>query len=154
MTTLADRASILSIPQELTEQVLKYCDACDFARIAATCKHLHDIVYNQHDQAVWRILYLSHFDDPRRALGYRHGAETGPSWRRMLQRLTTTEKVLAGSLTTLNAAAGEDRLDDPNEERPIRDALRTLLSAIYSAPPGNSAHNSALTLHKSCGSRT
>ncbi|EKM60751.1 uncharacterized protein PHACADRAFT_82296 [Phanerochaete carnosa HHB-10118-sp] len=127
MTTHLTHSSFLAIPQELTEHVLKFCEPRDLARFAATCRPLRDIVYNDNDQVVWRVSFLSHpFDDPRKALGSSQLSTAEIDWRSTLQRWLHAESALD------NAA----ELGDEEEDRPIRTALRVLVAAVVSALPG------------------
>jgi hypothetical protein len=140
MTTFATHTSILTIPQELTEEVLKHCEPRDIARLAATCKPLWNIIYNENDQVIWRVSFLSLFDDPRKALPNTLSVTTEMDWKRQLQQRIRAENVLAdGRRTRLSDVTIEDSmpLEDPSEDRPIRDALRTLISAVASAVIGS-----------------
>ena len=137
MAALGERPSVLSIPQELTEQILKYCEPRDFARLAATCKLLRNIIYNQNDQVVWRVAYLALFDDPRNALRNPYAMAEDPDWRGELQRRIRAENVFADrEHPLLNNTYADDLAGHPAEDQSIRDALNTLISAVASVPPG------------------
>lgn len=140
MTTYVVRLSFLTIPQELTEHVLRYCDPRDLARFAATCRPLHDIVYNDNDQVVWRVSFLSYpFDDPRKAIGHSHLSVVEMDWKGELQRRVQAESVLLARSTAMTAVLNEDsatEFGDDDEDRPIRAALRALVAAVTSALPG------------------
>ena len=138
MAAFVSHASVQTIPQELTEHVLAYCEPRDLARLAATCRTLRDIVYNENDQVVWRNSFLSLFDDPRKTLPTARADAPEVDWRGELQRRVRAENVLADKARArLSDVAHEDRMVDLNEDRPIHAALRTLVSAVFAAPPGS-----------------
>ncbi|GJE87834.1 F-box protein [Phanerochaete sordida] len=141
-------SSLLTIPQELTENVLKFCEPRDLARFAATCRPLRDIVYNDNDQVVWRVSFLSHpFDDPRQALGCARLTSAEVDWAGMLQQWLHAESVLLSRSTVLTAVLNEDNaseLGDEDEDKPIRASLLTLLAAYNSALPGREGSSANL----------
>ena len=149
--TLATQPFILTIPQEITEHILKFCDPEDLARFAATCRLFHDIVYNDGDQAVWRIAYLSYpFDDPHRSLGRSHLSNAEISWREEMQRRIEAQKVMSAKADSavLNATYNLDELTldlgEDEEDRPLHRTLRTLVSVVGNAPLGSEGASSDL----------
>lgn len=137
--------SLLTIPQELTEHVLKFCHPRDIARCAAACRPLHDIVYNANDQMLWRESLLSYpFDDPRKALGCPPSSSAEIDWRSEVQQRVEAENILRTrfdspilGVTVLDHGEETVDLGDEEEDRPLRRALDTVISAIGSAPPGS-----------------
>lgn len=59
-------ANILAIPAEITEHALVLAAPQDVANFAQTCRSARALVYEAHDQHLWRRLFLEQsFDDPR-----------------------------------------------------------------------------------------
>ena len=67
---LGKRVSLDSLPPEVIEYILITAvaagDAESVAAVAATCKYLFEIVYDTLDSHLWRSLFCTTFDDPRR----------------------------------------------------------------------------------------
>ena len=151
MATPSTTLSFLNIPQELTEHILQFCTPTDLARLAATCRQIHDVVYNGDDQAVWRVAFLSSpFDDPRRSLGKAHPSNVEIDWRRETQQRIEAQKLMSADMdspasstsgTTDKASAS---LGDDEEDRPLRRALQTLISVASNAPEGDGKASSDL----------
>lgn len=58
--------AILAIPAEITEHALVHAHPRDVAHFAQTCRSARALVYEAHDQHLWRRLFLEQpFDDPR-----------------------------------------------------------------------------------------
>ena len=62
--------SLNSVPPEIIEHILIAAvadgDAESVASVSATCKYLFEIVYETLDHHLWRSLFCTTFDDPRR----------------------------------------------------------------------------------------
>ncbi|OCH84484.1 hypothetical protein OBBRIDRAFT_821884 [Obba rivulosa] len=62
--------SILSLPLDITENILVFAAAgghpTSIAAFAQTCRHYRNLVYRPIDYRLWREIFLSTFDDPRR----------------------------------------------------------------------------------------
>ncbi|KAF7793559.1 hypothetical protein EIP86_004673 [Pleurotus ostreatoroseus] len=70
-TTTALMTSITSLPSEVVEEILVYLaerkEPLSISRLAQTCLHLRQIVYDPLDKFLWRRVFLTTFDDPRSA---------------------------------------------------------------------------------------
>ncbi|KZT06261.1 uncharacterized protein LAESUDRAFT_759451 [Laetiporus sulphureus 93-53] len=119
-----------SLPAELAERILLFCEPRDVANFAATCQGAYKLVYESDDQFLWRELFLSHsFDDLRNALPL-----TGPSkpvtehdWRTELQRRVHAKHVVLRGIT------------GPARQR----ALETLVNVVETALPAKDGHDSS-----------
>lgn len=60
--------TILAIPTELIQQILTFCHPWDVVAFSRTCHAAYNLVFIPNDQYLWRELFLSNFDDPRKAL--------------------------------------------------------------------------------------
>lgn len=143
--------SLVTIPQELTEHILQFCTPTDLASLAAACRHLHNIVYNGDDQAVWRVAFLSHpFDDPRRSLGKAHASNADINWRGETQRRIEAQKLMSADMdspaSSTSGAADKTSvsLGVDEEDRPLRRALQTLISVVGGAPQADDKPSSDL----------
>jgi hypothetical protein len=130
--------SLVSIPQEITEHILKFCHPRDFASLSETCKALHNIIYSE-DQFIWRETFLAYpFDDLRLSLNpvaHRASQESDTplsgsgkkkltqDWRTVLQK-----RVFAEVLLQRPSVDGLDSLDTLK-------ALRVLIDAVASSAP-------------------
>ena len=143
--------SLASVPQELTEHILKFCHPHDIASVSETCKTLRDIIYNE-DEYLWRTVFLMYpFDDIRLAIDPKAAgraersipttpdtkdkAKSTWSWRSELQRRVFAEGVLRRS--------GSDGLDG----RKLLEAIEILNDTLSSSAPATSSFIAA-------GSRT
>ncbi|KAI0697143.1 hypothetical protein BC835DRAFT_1339253 [Cytidiella melzeri] len=130
--------SLVSVPQELTEYILKFCHPRDYASLSETCRALYKIIYNE-DQYIWREAFLKYpFDDIRHSLSHTiiegstkvKGSSlderdtTTLDWKGELQRRVNAEGILRRSSTE-----GLNRLK-------VLDALLVLNDVVSSAAPG------------------
>ncbi|KAI0085678.1 hypothetical protein BDY19DRAFT_996579 [Irpex rosettiformis] len=137
--------SLASVPQELTEHILKFCHPRDFASLSETCTTLRNIVYNE-DDYIWRMAFLMYpFDDMRLSLDVEavggsaaKGSElkdkmkTKLNWRKELQRRVFAEGVL-------RRPSEDAKLDG----RKLLKAIEILNDAVDSAAPAASSFISA-----------
>lgn len=70
-------ATLISIPLELVENILVYCVAdgssSSIASLASTCRALRVVIYNASDHHLWRRIFLTTFDDPRKLSSVKPG---------------------------------------------------------------------------------
>ncbi|KAI0803010.1 hypothetical protein BC629DRAFT_1591110 [Irpex lacteus] len=144
-TSQAPYHSLASVPQELTEHILRFCHPRDIASLSETCKTLRDIIYNE-DEYIWRTAFLWYpFDDlrlsldaeavgnvtrsasPASDLGEKAKITLARGWRKELQRRMFTEGVLR--------KPDRDGLDG----RKLLKALKVLNDALSSAAPATSS---------------
>lgn len=118
--------NILDIPQELTEQALVSAHPSDVASFAQTCRSARALVYEQHDQHLWRRLFLEQpYDDPRRTDdGYGTASPNSEAkvidWKKALQQRVYTVRIVQKVAT------------HPPE---LAAALAALISVARAAPP-------------------
>lgn len=144
--------SLMEVPQDIIEHIIKFCCARDLSTLSQTCKTLYRIIYNS-DQYVWREAFLSYpFDDIRRSPVSRRLTSSISSgegdkyrapilcWKGHLQRRISAELLLR-SKRDVGSIDGEDLLE----------ALQTVTDAVRLATPGpfgdsggaNPSHNLA-----------
>ena len=62
-------SQLLSLPAELLESILIFCNAeghpSSVGALAQVCRQLRTLVYDAADHHLWRVLFLTTFDDPR-----------------------------------------------------------------------------------------
>ncbi|EJD04228.1 uncharacterized protein FOMMEDRAFT_121835 [Fomitiporia mediterranea MF3/22] len=134
--------SILDIPQELTEHALVHAEPRDVASFAQTCRKARSLVYEQHDQHLWRRLFLEQpFDDPRRfscpsspcpsdsgsssslgscSIDWKQALQQRVYARRIIQKMSSHPPDLAAALSALisvarNAPPMLDRIDESKD---------------------------------------
>ncbi|KAF9814270.1 hypothetical protein IEO21_05209 [Rhodonia placenta] len=142
-------ATLISIPLELVENILVYCVAdgssSSIASLASTCRALRVVIYNASDHHLWRRIFLTTFDDPRKLssvkpddFDWRAEFTRRVQAKLFLQRHTQPLRVqrvyhlrsrVAMSLVDLTPA-----YDDASSAR----ALRSILSVVSSAEPCDS----------------
>ncbi|KAH9836538.1 uncharacterized protein C8Q71DRAFT_47007 [Rhodofomes roseus] len=111
-----------TLPPEIIERILLFCDVYDVAIIAQTGRRARSIIYQSEDQYFWRELFLSKpFDDLRKALPPLTAQKPSvqPDWKTELQRRVSAESAVMGAAT------------GPRLER----ALATLVSVVETALP-------------------
>lgn len=114
---------LLRIPTELTEHALVFSHPKDVASFAQTCRDARAIVYDTHDQHLWRRLFLTQsFDDPRQSLPTPETQESSSvDWKGELQR-------------RIRAAQVAQNLSDAGPAERCQ-ALQTLISVVMNASP-------------------
>jgi hypothetical protein len=114
---------VFRIPAEVTEHTLTFLYPPDVAKFSQTCRSAYTLVYSTSDQCLWRRLYLTHFDDARKALHSKY-AMLLYDWKWELQRRMRAE------LIAFNI---ERRFDEKQF------ALEAFISVISTAAPVQSA---------------
>ncbi|KAH8120484.1 hypothetical protein DFH11DRAFT_66104 [Phellopilus nigrolimitatus] len=117
---------ILHIPAELTEHALVLSHPRDVASFAQTCRTARALVYEAHDQHLWRNLFLEQpFDDPRRSVAASAAAggstaSESVDWKKELQR-------------RVHAMCVIQKIDAHPPQ--LAAALRALIAIACGAPP-------------------
>lgn len=114
--------AILSIPVEITENALVFTAPRDVAHFAQTCRSARALVYEAHDQHLWRRLFLQSFDDLRDPHAHPFTTDT-VDWRLQLQKRVRLMRVVR------NACVSDAR-DTPD----LLDALAGLVQIARQAP--------------------
>ena len=86
-------AQVFQIPLEVTEHTLTFLHPRDVASFSQTCQSAHTVVYDNPDQYLWRELFLSYFDDPRRSQGQPDDLNISYNWRHQVQRRVQAELI-------------------------------------------------------------
>jgi hypothetical protein len=112
-------AAVFQIPDEVIEHTLTYLHPLCVFRFAQTCRSAHSLVHGASDPYLWRQLFLTSFDDPRKTVDSRN-ENFQYNWKGELQRRVRAELI---------AFNMEQRFD----ERIF--ALETFISMICDALP-------------------
>ncbi|KZV95623.1 hypothetical protein EXIGLDRAFT_468470 [Exidia glandulosa HHB12029] len=119
-----------AIPTELVEHIIYNLDPEDLTRIALVSKALHVLVYETSDKHIWRVIFLTLFDDPNHALPHiaaelpenpEHDPATLYDWRSNLQRRIRARNIMRKFLDASTA----DRIF----------CLETLVDIVLTAAP-------------------
>ncbi|KAJ3746437.1 hypothetical protein DFH05DRAFT_945388 [Lentinula detonsa] len=128
-TAFSSPANILSLPLEVTEQILVACAFSPetIASFSRTCRLYHELIYGGTDNHLWREIYLTTFDDPRPKLNMLkrpivpyHAEEANFDWRIEFQLRFRAEKLCRGSTV---------------DSRGLSSKLNVLSSTATSVPP-------------------
>lgn len=106
---------VFQIPLEITEHALTFLHPRDVASFSQTCQSARTVVYHNPDQFLWRELFLSYFDDPRRCQGH----SISYNWKNQVQRRVKAELIAL-------------RCTSPENETAF--ALETFISVILEVP--------------------
>ncbi|OCH92726.1 hypothetical protein OBBRIDRAFT_833245 [Obba rivulosa] len=115
----------VTLPREVIERVLIAChDPRDIAHFAQTCRAARELVYNAHDQFLWRELFLAQpFDDLRKALPTKRSQIADYNWAHELQRRVAAEAAVTSSTDVPDAT--------------LVAALGTLISLVETSAPAS-----------------
>lgn len=108
-----------SLSAEVIERILVHCRPCDVAAFSQICRRMHALIYHSTDQYIWRELFLTSFDDPRKT---HEGFCECPSfdWKGELQCRIRAKEIARSPRAS------------PAEQT---EALQTFLSVVCSASP-------------------
>lgn len=124
-------AQVFQIPLEVTEHALTFLHPRDVASFSQTCQSAHTVVYCSPDQYLWRELFLSYFDDPRRSQGQIDDCSISYNWRHEVQRRVQAE------LIALNWKKREDEIG-----LALETFITVILEALPAPQPPHKAHQS------------
>ncbi|KAL4244578.1 hypothetical protein ABKN59_009949 [Abortiporus biennis] len=114
-----------TIPSEILDHTLIFCRPQDVSRFSQTCKKYLDLVYNG-DQFLWRGLFLSIWDDPRRAWNPRKMVNSDPL--KITQEYNWKDSLIY-RFKTLQV------IHSTEEDWSLTDALETLLLILSESLP-------------------
>ncbi|KAH9896104.1 hypothetical protein C8Q73DRAFT_466138 [Cubamyces lactineus] len=143
---LRKRVSLDSVPPEVIEYILITAvaggDAESVASVATTCKYLFEIVYETLDSHLWRSLFCTTFDDPRRLVLQVYASDAPLNWRRLFTERVRARRYVYRHAVPIALMENEDpaprnidilvQLPEINYEENII-CLRALTSVIMTA---------------------
>ncbi|KII90460.1 hypothetical protein PLICRDRAFT_39008 [Plicaturopsis crispa FD-325 SS-3] len=125
--------SISVLPDEVIEHILVFCAEagapCSISAFSQTCKAFHKLVYTIQDNHLWREVFLTTFDDPRRVKasfkdGQLDGLGGNFSWKLSFQRRYVAARYIHNS-----------DADSPDDPSLTLATLRSLCSVVSTALP-------------------
>ncbi|KAJ7102313.1 hypothetical protein B0H15DRAFT_814106 [Mycena belliarum] len=95
-------AAILSIPVEILEQILLFCDPRDVMCFSRTCRFGDAAINHAADSYFWRQMFLHIFDDPRQAVNS-IPANSSSNWKsELVRRIRAERAAFSGFSSTID----------------------------------------------------
>ncbi|CCM00206.1 uncharacterized protein FIBRA_02234 [Fibroporia radiculosa] len=102
-------ANVHALPDELTELILIFTARAGFptaiSAFAQTCHAFHTLVYHSPDQHLWREVFLTTFDDPRRSEEWKEREAVFDWGQEFRNRVWATDYFKRESLVTQSSSA-------------------------------------------------